>query len=490
MSRAVSVAEMKALETAALAAGWSEAQLMELAGQALGRRILELFPQRGQAIAFIGKGHNAGDALIALRVLRDAGWHIAVRAAYPVDALAPLTQTQLKALGEVDEQLAITHAPLLLLDGLLGIGAHGALRPPLRELAAEMQQLRERKGARVLAVDLPSGVDPDSGEIFDGAVIADITLTVSAPKRGLLLGNSAHAVGALSLIEVEPLVSHVPSAVEMIAPQTLRSSLPLRSFDFHKGQAGRLGLLAGSRAYAGAAVLAATGALRAGAGLITLHVPDDAAELVASRCPAEIMIRSYRELSELGEHRYDAVVCGPGLGTLDRDATHAMLAWAASQPNAVMDADALNAIAAHGGLEHLTAHHVLTPHPGEFKRLAADLANLPREEAARSFVDRCRATLLLKGSRTIVTNRNEALWCNSTGTPGMASGGQGDVLAGVIGALLAAGRDTLTAARLGAWLCGRAAERALMRQSEESLTAGDTAAALGLAFRDWRRGTR
>lgn len=487
---AVSVAEMQALEATALTAGWSEASLMQLAGQALGLRILELFPARGTAVAFIGKGHNAGDALIALGVLRHAGWHIAVRAAFPREALAPLTRHQLDALGDVPACIPDSRGPLVLLDGLLGIGARGALRPPLAELAAEMQQLRTSRGARVLAIDLPSGVDPDSGEIHEGAVVADATLTIGAVKRGLLRGSAAPSVGALSLIEVAPLRATAASAMELISPQTLRDRLPVRPFDFHKGMAGRIGLLAGSRAYAGAAALAATGALRAGAGLVTLHVPEDAVAMVASRCPAEIMVRSYAALDELASHRYDAVVCGPGLGELDAASTTAMLAWLLDHPHAVIDADALNALARHGGIDRLSPRHVLTPHPGEFKRLAPDLGDLPREDAARRFVDRHDVTLLLKGSRTLVTTRRDALWCNSTGTPGMASGGQGDVLSGVIGALLAGGRPPLDAARLGAWLCGRAAERALMRQSEESLTASDTAAALGLAFRDWRRGAR
>jgi NAD(P)H-hydrate epimerase len=154
----------------------------------------------------------------------------------------------------------------------------------------------------------------------------------------------------------------------------------------------------------------------------------------------------------------------------------------------VIDADALNLIAKHRMTGILTNRHVLTPHPGEFKRLAPDLAGLPREEAARAFADRFPATLLLKGARTIVTAKGRPLWCNTTGTPGMASGGQGDLLAGVIGARLAIGDAPLEAAALSAWLCGRGAETALSggRISEESLTASDVAGYLGSAFLDWR----
>ena len=143
-------------------------------------------------------------------------------------------------------------------------------------------------------------------------------------------------------------------------------------------------------------------------------------------------------------------------------------------------------------MEILGQNHVITPHPGEFRRLAPDLANLPRESAAREFADRFPAVLLLKGGRTLVTQRNQPLWCNSTGSPGMATGGQGDLLAGVIGARLAIGDAPLEAAALSAWICGRSAEIALAEAglSEESLTPGDVAMRLGAAFHDWRTSMR
>ena len=158
----------------------------------------------------------------------------------------------------------------------------------------------------------------------------------------------------------------------------------------------------------------------------------------------------------------------------------------------VIDADALNLIAETGRTLLLSEHHVLTPHPGEFARLAPDLAGLPREQAARQFADLSPATLLLKGSRTLVTRRGRPLHVNSTGSPGMATGGQGDLLSGVIGALLAAGEDPLMAASRGAWLCGRAAEIALDQShlSEESLVPEDVLHFLGAAFTDWRQSTR
>ena len=172
---------------------------------------------------------------------------------------------------------------------------------------------------------------------------------------------------------------------------------------------------------------------------------------------------------------------------------NALLDWLEqSSTPAVIDADALNLIAKTGRIRIFKDHHILTPHPGEFARLAPDLAALPREAAARAFADRVPATLLLKGGRTLIARAGQPLWCNATGSPGMASGGQGDLLAGVIGARLAIGDSPHEAAALGAWLCGRASEIALRDPaiSEESLTPSDTARHLGAAFRDWKSASR
>ncbi|MDP4721057.1 MAG: NAD(P)H-hydrate epimerase, partial [Akkermansiaceae bacterium] len=199
---AVSVAEMRRIEADAMRAGVSEAQLMNMAGVALGRAMGLMFPEVGRAVAFLGKGHNAGDALIALRVLRDEfGWETGVRAAFPQEEWAELT------LAQWDEGLEMEDrgGNLLLIDGLLGIGAKGVPRGRIVELIGEMNGLRATKGARVAAVDVPSGVDPDTGEIYEGAVRADVTFMIGAAKVGLLLGTATNAVGAISLVEVDGL---------------------------------------------------------------------------------------------------------------------------------------------------------------------------------------------------------------------------------------------------------------------------------------------
>ncbi|MBC8003582.1 MAG: NAD(P)H-hydrate dehydratase [Opitutaceae bacterium] len=312
-------------------------------------------------------------------------------------------------------------------------------------------------------------------------------------KRGLVSGLAVAATGALALVPVEPLAAGHTGDRELISPQTLECGRSPRPFDFHKGMAGRVAILAGSESYAGAAVLAASGALRGGAGLVTLFVPMSARAVIAAKCPPEVIVRGYDDPREVLESRFDALVIGCGLGEMgDPTAEGILEVISNSRVPTVVDADALNLIASRGKTGILTDNHVLTPHPGEFARLAPDLRDLPREDAARQFADRTPATLLLKGSRTIVTRKGEPLRCNSTGSPGMASGGQGDLLAGVIGARLAIGDSPTDAAALGAWLCGRSAEIALNERhlSEESLLPGDVLHFLGAAYRDWQNSRR
>ena len=494
----VTVAEMLAIEASAMEDGWTEEQLTNLAGERLGIAIGRHFPHPRTVVGYLGKGHNAADTLVALRILRDRfGWKISTRNAYPIDDCAPLVRKKWAELGiplPLDQVPSWRDAdgPLILLDGLLGTGSRGPLRQPLLVLANEMAWLRHHAGARIAAVDLPSGIDPDSGEISADTVVADITFMIGAANRGLLTGVPATAPGALALVPVEPLTAAPNSGLTLISPQTLDFAKSPRPFDFHKGMAGRIAIVAGSEQFPGAAVLAATGALRGGGGLVTLHVPYSIQSQIAAKSPPEIIIRGYENPAEVLESRFDALVVGCGLGELAEEAGLGLISLLSNPAPTVVDADALNTIARSGGLEIFSKNHVLTPHPGEFARLAPDLAGLPREAAAREFVTRTPATLLFKGCRTLVTCHGLPLFVNSTGSPAMATGGHGDFLAGVIGARLARGDSLTEAAALGAWLCGRAAEIALDRGefSEDTLLPADLSRFLGAAFTDWRSSRR
>ena len=473
---AVTVSEMRAIENRAMERGVSEGELMEMAGVALGRMLGVSYPNISRAVGYLGKGHNAGDALIALRVLRDEfGWKVGFRSAYPKDACAELTQTHWFC--GADEPLVVGQ-PVLLVDGLLGIGGKGDVRQPLLELSEEMRSLREMRGAIVVAVDVPSGMNADDGSAGAGAVVADRTFMIGATKRGLLLGEAANHTGGLALVKVEDLESENRGDSEMICPQTMNFGKRPREFDFHKGMAGRVGILAGSPAFTGAALIATLGALRAGGGLVTLHTPGS--EDVISRMPLEAMLKPCSDARDLLDGNYDALVVGPGLGDFSTGLKE--LITEAKIPM-VIDADGLNFMARHGIAA--TGEHLLTPHPGEFRKLAPELADQKREEAAKGFVSGKEMVLLLKGGRTLVAADGEGLRVNSTGTPAMANGGQGDLLAGVLGALLAGGMSRFDAAAMGSWLCGRAAEISI-RKNGDPCIATDVAQQLGAALSDWK----
>ena len=492
---AVTICEMRDAESRAMASGLTEEEILTLAGTRLGHAIAKFFSKPGLALAYLGKGHNAGDALVALRILRDSyGWKIASRLSHPIDACAPLTRKKWNELDRVENLSAMPDwqncdRPLILIDALLGIGAQGPMREPLLAMAHEMRWLRENAGARIAAVDLPSGLDADSGNSTPGTVTADITLMIGLAKRGLLMSHAATHTGALSLVSIDCLKHSHPTDLELICPQTLHFGKSPRPFDFHKGMAGRVAILAGSTNYPGAAVLAAIGALRGGAGLITLHTPKDAAPLIAPRCQPEIIIRPYSSPLDILETRFDSLVIGCGIGPQNphTEADIIRIITETRVPT-VIDADALNLIAANSESGILDEHHLITPHPLEFARLFPELAKISREAAVSSFIQNSKATLLLKGSRSLIAQRGHPQLINSTGTPGMATGGQGDLLSGVIGAQLAAGLKPIEAAALGAWLCGRASEIAIQSQfqSEQSLTPSNTAMCLGRAFTDWQ----
>ena len=487
--------EMRELERQAFRKGISAESLMDKAGMRLGEALVDLYPDPGTAVAYVGKGNNGGDALVALRVLRSAGWRIVVRSAFQPPELGVLPRQKLRELGDMEVQrhhleLGSSQGPLLLLDGLLGIGANGALREPIGALAAEMNALRQSGGAEIVAVDVPSGVNADNGSVVDGAVMADLTATIAVAKKGLVEDSALMHVGRIEVIALEELPDS-GLGDRLITGPKLRGLFPPRNYGIHKGEAGRVGIMAGSKGMLGAGYLAALGALRAGAGLVTLYVLEqDYPFMISMGVPPEVMVKALSSYNEVRDARHAALVIGPGLNASAKLEKTALLNLLEScKTPLVVDAEALNLVSAAGISGRLKPHMVLTPHPGEMQRLFPEGRDLSRAECARAFVESHPCTLLFKGARTIVTSSGKDLHYNTTGNPGMASGGQGDVLSGVLGALLARGLTGLDAARSAAWLAGRASEIALKtHQSPESLVASDTARALGGAFLALRQG--
>jgi len=490
-SPVVTSAQMRDAENAAFARGVSAEALMNHAGAGIARSLQQFFPRPGSCLVFSGKGNNGGDALVAAARLKRAGWHTDVHLSFPESQCSDLLRKKITEFRDTPAVAAAvsaanaseTPAATVILDGLLGLGSKPPLRDPILVACREINRLRQEQGAYVFAVDQPTGLDGDSGEADRDCVIADFTVTIAATKRGLIADDATNFVGRLEVVPLSDLP--LEAADETVAcTASLRGLLPRRQFNAHKNQFGRVGIVAGSRGFAGAATMCAWGALRGGAGLVEVFVPENIYEIAAAAAPFESMVKPVKSYRDLIEEKIDVWGIGPGLGKDNANEIIELIQRAESPM--VVDADALNIISANVSiLENCRGPRLLTPHPGEMKRLAGD-QKISRAELAGKFTGEFPVTLLLKGSRTVVAESGKRISYNTTGNPGMATGGMGDVLTGVCAALLAQNLSPFDAARIGAWACGRAAELALFNNSdsEQSLLPRDVLTNLGHAFRE------
>ncbi|MCB1224959.1 MAG: NAD(P)H-hydrate dehydratase [Verrucomicrobiales bacterium] len=502
----VTCRQMQQIEAAAFERGEDAADLMDQVGRRMAEILIRSFPTPGTAILYLGRGNNAGDALVAGRELAARGWRLLARATAAMDAWKPLPRQHFTSLGghitlleQAPGERDLPPGPLLLLDGLVGIGASGPLRGAAAELAREMNGLRQSHHAQVIALDLPSGLDADTGAPGDPAVRADITLTVAHAKTGLVADTATDHVGRLVVLPIPALAAPPDDpAVDdarVLTAAKLRDLLPARPFDLHKGQAGRVHILAGGPGCIGAAEMCCRGALRAGAGLVTLHAAPSAYQLLAARMPAEVMVRRTPDLRALLEAPMDGLAIGPGLTGAEDSALLEIIESAPSA--AVLDAEALNLLSRQPDLterlQRCQGPRILTPHPGEFERLRRALGRHRPSADRRSEVEAFVAahpgcTLLLKGARTLIAGPGSSLAFNGTGHPGMATGGMGDVLTGVIAALLGQGLPGCAAAQIGAWVCGHAAQIACRSSAQRSLLPTDLIEALPAAWLDLEHG--
>ncbi|MDX2079309.1 MAG: NAD(P)H-hydrate dehydratase [Terrimicrobiaceae bacterium] len=476
-------AQMIEAEQSAFANGVQAVDLMELAGRRLADFVRQQSPSPGTCRVFAGKGNNGGDVLVAARHLAMAGWQIELEDVFPESALSPLPREMLSRLRACQSNPKSAGGRLVVLDGLLGIGAQGDPRQPVASAIRRISNLRRSESALVVAADIPSGLDADSGRAGSPCVQADATVTMGFAKAGLIADAAINQVGRLTVVDLDEVVPpDNADPAELLVPGLLRSLQPPRDFDTHKGRCGRIAVVAGSPGFTGAARLCSEAAVRAGGGLITLFVPPEIQPILAAACIPEVMVRSFENFDEMATDSWDVVAVGPGFGR-ERDAMVLEFLRTAKQP-CVVDADALNALAAHSTdpLKCPPGPRLLTPHPGEMARL------FPQQSRSRrawlgDFLQTFDVTLLLKGARTIIGARGHAPRFNTTGHPGMATGGMGDVLTGTCAALIGQGQSPIDAASLGAWVCGRAAEIAIAAgASQESLAPSDILDNLGAAF--------
>ncbi|MFC9220966.1 NAD(P)H-hydrate dehydratase [Streptomyces hygroscopicus] len=424
----------------------------------------------------VGSGDNGGDALYAGARLARRGAGVTAVLLTPDRAhhggLAALRAAGGRTVTADAGEPAVARADLVI-DGIVGIGGKGGLRPDAERL------VRAVRGT-VVAVDLPSGIDADTGEVRGSSVRADATLTFGAYKPGLLIDPGHERAGALRLIDIG-LAEHLPAApdLEALQHQDVAALLPRPTPESDKYRRGVVGVVAGSARYPGAAVLAVSGALRGGAGAVRYVGP--AADTVIARFP-ETLVHSGPP-AKAG--RVQSWVVGPGLGD-GAAAKHSLDDVLASDVPVLVDADGLHLLPSGSDLRTRDAATVLTPHAGE----AAALLGVSREEveagrlaAVRALAERYGATVLLKGSTTLIAAEGQPVRVNPTGTGWLATAGSGDVLSGLIGSLLATGLTARDAASAGAYLHGLAARRTTAPQGAP-IAAYDVATALTETWRD------
>ncbi|PKF70294.1 bifunctional ADP-dependent NAD(P)H-hydrate dehydratase/NAD(P)H-hydrate epimerase [Pseudomonas fluvialis] len=454
-------AQVRALDARLMAAGTPGAVLMQRAAQAAWRALRRRWPQLRKLCVLAGPGNNAGDGYLLAVLARRAGWDVQV---YSLADPARLRDAAAQAYAEACAQglqVQPWHAEAvldgLLVDAMLGTGLAGELREPYASAVARINA----SGLPCLALDIPSGLCADTGRLWGAAVRADLTVTFIALKLGLFTGAGPDQVGELCFADLQAdaaLCAAAPAMAQRLTAGNLQR-LPARPRTTHKGRCGRLLVVGGERGYGGAALLAAQSGLRGGAGMVSLATREEHVAGALARCP-ELMVRgllsSGQLLALLPGH--DVLVVGPGLG---QGAWGRSLLTAAAQFEGaqVWDADALNLLAA--GRVQIRAGAVLTPHPGEAARLlGCSLAEVQddRPAAALRLAQRYQAVVVLKGAGSLVTDGHTLRLCEH-GHPAMAGPGLGDVLAGLIGALLAQGLAALPASELAVWLHARAGER-------------------------------
>jgi NAD(P)H-hydrate epimerase len=455
-------AQVRELDARLIAAGTSGYELMQRAAHAGWRALRQQWPAAGCLTVLAGRGNNAGDGYLIAALAQRAGWQVQVLA---VGAPAQLQGDAQRAHAEALASGVVIQpwsecAPLqgVLVDALLGTGLQGAVREPY----AQAIRLANASDLPIVAVDIPSGLCADTGCELGVAIRASLTVTFVGLKLGLFTGAGPDRVGRLEFAELQadPLVRGAVAAVaERLAAGAL-SKLPPRRRTTHKGQLGHLLVIGGDRGFAGAALLAAESALRAGAGLVSLATRGEHVAAALARRP-ELMcapVASANQLCPLVAAA-DVLVVGPGLGQMAWGRSLLSAAINGSQVQ-VWDADALNLLAA--GQASLPAGAVLTPHPGEAARLlgcSAAQVQADRPAAAQELARRYQAVIVLKGAGTLIASPQGQLAVCSNGHPAMAGAGFGDVLAGLIGALLAQGLPAYAAACLAVWLHARAGEQ-------------------------------
>jgi NAD(P)H-hydrate epimerase len=481
----VNAAQMREIEARVFEAGMPVAALMEKVGGLITRRIRVLYPpERFRRVGIVaGPGHNGGDALVVARELFFQGYEVVVRR--PLEKAKDLTTAHgryVQSIGiPVDVSLDALKDCDLLIDGLFGYGLERSLEPPISDLVHQINEGSQP----ILSLDLPSGLHTDTGAVLGTAVKASHTFCIGLWKLGLLQDPALAYAGTLELIDVDLPLATVQTilgttpTVQRLTEAIALSHLPLpRPLSTHKYKVGSLLLICGSHRYGGGSLLTALGARASGVGMLYIAVPESLQLLLNGHLPEALVLSCPQtETGAIAQlpagtdlSKFDAIACGPGLTT---DAKNVVQEALASDLPLILDADGLNILAAQGTVPTLCprqAPTILTPHPGEFKRLFPDLAEIDRLTGLRRAAEQSGAVVVLKTARTAIANPQGYVWINPESTPAIARGGSGDVLTGLVGGLVAqtasASQPVEAVIQSAVWWHAQAGRRAAQERTE------------------------
>lgn len=447
---AVTAAQMTQIESRVFAAGMPVAALMEKVAVLIAQWVQELYPAPQKVGVLAGSGHNGGDAWVVARELYLNGYEVLIYS--PLNRQKELTALHAQygvSLGILQvEQVNLLDDCNLLIDGLFGFGLNRPLEGVLANAIAHLNSLP----CPILSIDLPSGIHTDTGAVLGTSIRATHTFCLGLWKRAFLQDTALAYMGKVELIDfglplkdIIAVLGELPE-VQRITSEWAIAHLPLhRPPTTHKYEQGHLLLVCGSRQYLGAAILAGSAARASGVGMLSIAVPESLRLLLVSRIPDALIMGCEEgangEIARLPEgidlERYDAIACGCGLSPQAEFAVQQVLA---SDRPLILDADGLNILASLGtSLTERQAPTILTPHPGEFKRLFPDLLEGDRISAVQQAAQQSGAVVLLKGARTAIADPRGLVWIVPESTPALARGGSGDVLTGLMGGLLAQG---------------------------------------------------
>ncbi|MGD8227943.1 MAG: NAD(P)H-hydrate dehydratase [Desulfobacteraceae bacterium] len=478
------------------------AVLMENAARGATRVFLDHFAPsiNSSVVVLCGRGNNGGDGYVMARYLQQAGFRVTVILLSKLNNVSGDALINLKVIKKMgleilevpDAKRWATKRRVLrncdyIIDGILGTG----LNSPVKGFYGQVLKYVNTLDKPVMAIDIPSGLNADTGQIMGAAIKAELTATFGYPKVGHLIFPGADLVGRLVRIDIgipDTVATQIPTSSVMTDPSHLNHLFGVENQDIHKGNRGHLLVLSGSTGKTGAAALTSLGGLRAGAGLVTLGVPESLNPILEGKLTeamteplpetsdGSLSLKAEKKIRSLMEGK-TALALGPGLSTDPETASLVRRIVAGSRLPTVIDADGLNALSQdRSSISSCGQSTILTPHPGEIARLTGIKASAIQHDrigTSIQFVKKYGCHLVLKGARTLITQPDGKLYVNPTGNPALSSGGAGDVLTGLIGGFLARGWSMTEAAIAGVYLHGLAADYLAEDMGQVGVLAGE-----------------